>query len=153
MSSDDTGGHKSQAHIDGQNRLIRIFNNRLTVAWKEQPVPCKNTIGEEKSYQTDVIVVDLVLQKHLACLEVDNDDPSIDMSQKKNKAKSLVHIKQRDMLITEQHFIPVVRFDISELKEGKKRTKYYMFDSEIMQRVWRAITINQGELEKKRKLN
>jgi hypothetical protein len=138
FDADKSGGHKSPVHIAGQDRLVRIFNNRLmTFASKEYYLPCSNSIDELKEYQVDVILADpngLLL----CALEVDNDE--VDLSKKSNKQKSPEKTKQRDLLIAEKYKIPVVRFFTSQLKEGKRATKFYLRDREIYNMVWLEIS-------------
>ena len=116
--------YKSPEHIDGQNRLEMIFIRHNFITKQEDPVWCFNTLGELKQYQVDVMVMTLK-NYNLMALEVDKYGP------KQGKRKGIKEMAQRDGLISQTYKIPVVRFDVDCLKEGRKKTEYYMSDNEI----------------------
>jgi len=108
----------------GQCRLERVFQALGFKTQQEDKAICINTSGDVKDYQVDVIVMDDNYHALFAC-EVDTYTYAID------GAKSVPNMRNRDSLIEEQHHYPVVRYDILALREGRRKTKYYMTDREI----------------------
>jgi hypothetical protein len=123
-----SGGTRPPEHIAAQERLEAIFYNRGFITKQEDPVWCFNEVDELKEYQVDVMVM-TKKSYNLVGLEVDNfgSDPV----NKKIKHKSPAVMKERDQLISRTYKIPIVRFDIDCLKDGRKKTKFYMSDPEI----------------------
>jgi hypothetical protein len=122
------GGRKSEAHIAGQNRLERIFQAKKYETRQEEKV----VTFEGKEYWLDVFVFIKIENFHTKIDEVPIMGLEVDTyeygSQKK---KSPRHIRNRDSAIMETLSIPVVRIDVDALKEGRRKTKYYLSDAQI----------------------
>lgn len=118
------GGTKSLAHIWGQIRLERVYQAHGFKTNQEDRTPCINTSGNVKDFQVDVMICNKNF-KAIMALEVDT------YTYKIKGAKSVPNMRNRDKLIEEQHKVPVIRYDIDALKEGRHKTKYYMTDQEL----------------------
>lgn len=133
------GGKKSQAHIMGQFRLQKIFNERGAIALLEEPVPLIDDYGDVRDYQVDVMVTNSETMKNIMALEVDTLKYGI------QKKKSPKHMNNRDSLITARYQIPVIRFDVLALK---MTGKYHMNDEEIFNFAYKKLV----DFHKKRAL-
>lgn len=124
---DEIGGRKSTAHILGQNRLVSIFSKYNNCKKEYGPINAING----KSYWIDVALFykSNEIDKILVGLEVDT---YVYGTQKK---KSPSHIKNRDIAIMETLDIPIIRIDVDALKEGRRKTKFYQTDLEIVEYV------------------
>jgi hypothetical protein len=133
MSADQIGGRKSEAHIYGQNRLEKIFK------WTHNTKKEDEVIAVDgKTYFVDVMIYAKWSSRDdpfkVAALEVDT---YVYGSQKKKSPK---HIQQRDEAIMRTIERPVIRIDVDALKEGRRKTKFYMNDGEIQSYVYNKIT-------------
>lgn len=116
------GGRKSKHHINGQDRLVRIFSYRY-LCKKEKKV----LAIDGKEYYIDVALMHNhpSVEIFSAALEVDTYQYG------DQKKKSPRHILNRDVAIMKTINCPVIRIDVDALKEGRSQTKYYMNDEAI----------------------
>jgi hypothetical protein len=126
----DLGGRKSPAHILGQERLEKIFKWTHDTKQEEQVDAI-----DGKTYYMDVCLKHKALKEFIvAGLEVDT---YVYGSQKK---KSPQHMQKRDEAIMRTIKKPIIRIDVDALKEGRRKTKFYMNDDEIRRHVYDKIT-------------
>ena len=120
---DEIGGRKSVAHILGQDRLVNLFSKSYTCKKEFGPI----LAADGKTYWIDVALKykSDKIDKVLAGLEVDT---YVYGTQKKKSPK---HIKNRDIAIMEALDIPIIRIDVDALKEGRRKTPYYMNDLQL----------------------
>ena len=126
-SMDEKGGHKSDAHIYVQNRIVEVLKQLYPDCYvrKEYDIPVINPITDETiNYSTDVVLKESKDGAVLLCCEVDT------MKYGQDKSKDTRRLANRDELIRETYKCRILRIE----------TSAYLLDAEVKQMIVKAMS-------------